>query len=112
MGSVYCQWSVRLFASNTVWIHLNYAFVLRVVTAIKDHGLYDPLIHCWNTGDIGNDKVMEVMTLASDAPCGYRPPCLPRFSSCLCIVIIQDYCVGAIVCCWLRVFYWGAYVHL
>ena len=105
MGSIYCRWRVRLFASDPVWIHLNYMVVLRVVTAIKDHGLCDPLIHCWNDGDIGIDRILEMMTLAGDAPGGYRPLCLPRLSSCLCIVIIQDNSVDAIVCRWLRVVY-------
>ena len=59
----------------------------------------DFIIHYWNTWDIESDRVMEVMTLAGDAPGGNLPPWLPRLSSCLCIVMIKDYRVYAIVCC-------------
>ena len=39
-----------------------------------NNGLYDPLIDCWNTLDIGRDEGMEVMTLAGDASGGYLTP--------------------------------------
>ena len=45
---------------------------------------------------------MKVMTLAGDAPGGCLPPWLARLLSCLCSVMIKDYCVYAIVCYWLR----------
>ena len=67
-----------------------------------NNGLYDRLIDCWNTLDIGCDEGMEVMTLAGDAPGCYLPPCWPGLSSCLCIVVIKDSRVCAIVWCLLR----------
>ena len=62
-----------------------------------NNGLYDPLIDCWNTLDIGCDEGIEVMALAGDAPGGYLPPWWPGLSSCLCIVVIKDSRVYAIV---------------
>ena len=79
MCPVYCWWSVGLFALDTLRIRLDNPVVLRVVTAMGNNGLYDPLIDCWNTLDIGSDEGMEVMTLAGDAPGGYLPPWLPGF---------------------------------
>ena len=99
MGPVYCWWSVGLFPSDALRIRLDNPVVLRVVTAMGNNGLYDPLIDCWNTLDIGGDEGMEVMTLAGDAPGGYLPTWLPGLSSCLCIVMIKDSRVYAIVWC-------------
>ena len=81
MGPVYCQWSVGLFASDTLQIRLDNPVVLRVVTAMGNNGLYDPLIDFWNTLDIRSDEGMEVMILAGDAPGGYLPPWFPGLSS-------------------------------
>ena len=98
MGPVYCRWNVGLFASDALRIRMDNPVVLRVVSAMGNKGLHDPLIDCWNTLDIGSDEGMEVMTFAGDAP-GYLPPWFPGLPSCLCIVMNKDSRVYAIVWC-------------
>ena len=90
---------VGLFALDALRIRLDNPVILKVVTAMGNNGLNDPLIDCWNTLDIGGDEGMEVMTLAGDTPGGYLSPWLPGLSSCLCIVMIKYSCVDAIVRC-------------
>ena len=57
MGRIWvCLLQVECEVSDALWTQLDYTVVLRVVTAMGDNRLYDPLIHCWNTWDIGSDN--------------------------------------------------------
>ena len=96
------------FGCTNAQIRLDNPVVLRVVTDMGHNGLYDPLIDCWNTLDIGGDEGMEVMTLAGDTPGGFFPPWVPRLSSCLCIVMTKHSRVYAIVRCLLRAVHWNS----
>ena len=93
------KWNVCLFDSDAIRIPLGSPVVFKVVMAMGNNGLYDPLFHCWITMGIGGDEGIEVMTLDDDIPGGYLLPWLSGLSSCLCIIVIKGSRVYAIVWC-------------
>ena len=99
VGPVCRQWNVCLFDSNVIRRPLGGRVVFKVVMAMGNNGLYDPLFHCWITLGMEGDDGMEVMTLDGDAPVGYLPPWICGLSSCLCIVVIKGSRIYAIVWC-------------
>ena len=60
---------------------------------------WDSLIHCWRTGNVRLDDMMEVMTLFEDYQGGYNPPWWPAPSSCSCSIWIKGYSVDVVVSC-------------
>ena len=100
--SVCRQWNVCLFDSDAIRLPLGSPVIFKVVMAMGNNGLYDPLFHCWITLGIGGDEGMEVMMLDGDAPGGYLLPWLSGLSSCFSIVVIKGSRAYAIVWCLLR----------
>ena len=64
-------WNACLFDLDAIQIPLGSRVVFKVVMAMGNNGLYDPLFHCWITLGMGGDDGMEVMTLDGDARLGY-----------------------------------------
>ena len=69
------------------------------MTTIGINGLCVPLSDCWDTCGIGWVTRMEVMSLSGNAPGNHNPPGIPGLSSCLCRVLIKDFCIDGVVWC-------------